>query len=212
MHPLPENVPAGRAVLAANLETAVNALWDSAARIGDRITVIGAGTLGCLIAWLAGRIPGCSVELVDVNPDRAQVAARLGVAFALPRQAAAEADRVIHTSGTAEGLVRALELGAFEATVTELSWYGSHLVPLPLGAEFHARRLSIRSSQVGAIATSQRSRWDPRRRMQLVLQLLGEGVLDTLITGESAFADLPAVMPRLVARPGKILCHRIVYE
>jgi threonine dehydrogenase-like Zn-dependent dehydrogenase len=212
VHPLPDNVPAGRAVLAANLETAVNALWDSAARIGDRITVIGAGTLGCLIAWLAGRIPGCSVELVDVNPDRAQVAARLGVAFALPRQAAAEADRVIHTSGTAEGLARALELGAFEATVTELSWYGSRLVPLPLGAEFHARRLSIRSSQVGAIATSQRSRWDPRRRMQLVLQLLGEGVLDTLITGESAFADLPAVMPDLVARPGQILCHRIVYE
>jgi threonine dehydrogenase-like Zn-dependent dehydrogenase len=211
VHPLPENVPAGRAVLAANLETAVNGLWDSAARIGDRITVIGAGTLGCLIAWLAGRIPGCSVELVDVNPERAQVAATLGVAFALPRQATAEADRIIHTSGTAEGLTRALELGAFEATVTELSWYGSRPVALPLGAGFHARRLSIRSSQVSAIATAQRPRWDPRRRMQLVLQLLAEDVLDTLITGESAFADLPAVMPGLVARAGQTLCHRIVY-
>jgi hypothetical protein len=109
-------------------------------------------------------------------------------------------------------LARALELGAFEATVTELSWYGNRPVALPLGAAFHARRLSIRSSQVSAIATAQRPRWDPRRRMQLVLQLLGEDVLDILITGESAFADMPAVMSRLVERPGQTLCHRIVYK
>ena len=212
VHPLPETVPAGRAILAANLETAVNGLWDSGAKIGDRITVIGAGTLGCLVAWLAARIPGCSVELVDVNPDRAQVAAALSVAFATPQQASAEVDRIIHTSGSAEGLKRALEIGAFEALVTELSWYGSSLVPLPLGAEFHARRLTIRSSQVSAVATTQRPRWDPWRRMQLVLQLLADDLLDTLITGESVFADLPAVMPELSARPGQTLCHRIVYQ
>lgn len=212
VHPLPETVPPGRAILAANLETAVNGLWDCAPRIGDRISVIGAGTLGCLTAWLAGRIPGCSVELVDINPDRAQVAAALGVAFATPQQAVADADRVIHTSGNAEGLRRALELGAFEASVTELSWYGSSLVALPLGAEFHARRLTIRSSQVSAVAVAQRPRWNTRRRMQLVLQLLGEDVLDTLITGESAFADLPAIMSQVAEGPRQTLCHRIVYE
>jgi len=212
VHPLPDTVPPGRAVLAANLETAVNGLWDSAARIGDRITVIGAGTLGCLVAWLAGHLQGCSVELVDVNPERAEVAAALGVVFAAPQQATAEADRVIHTSGTAEGLKLALELGAFEASVTELSWFGDGLVQLPLGAAFHARRLTIRSSQVSAVATAQRARWTPRRRMQLVMELLAADVLDTLITGESCFADLPAIMPRLAAQPGRTLCHRIVYE
>lgn len=212
VHPLPDSVPPGRAILAANLETAVNGLWDSGARIGDRITVIGAGTLGCLVAWLAGRIPGCTVELVDLNPDRAEAAAALGVGFAAPQQASAEADCVIHTSGSAAGLELALELGAFEAVVTELSWFGDSRVPLSLGAAFHARRLTIRSSQVSAVATAQRARWDSRRRMQLVMQLLADDALEILITGESAFADLPVLMPRLAAQPGRTLCHRIVYE
>ncbi len=212
VHPVPDAVPAGRAILAANLETAVNGLWDSAPRIGDRITVIGAGTLGCLIAWLAGQMPGCRVELVDVNPERAEVAEALAVAFATPQQASAEADCVIHTSGSAAGLRRALELAAFEASVTELSWYGSHPVPLPLGAEFHARRLTLRSSQVSAVAPAQRPRWNPRRRMELVLRLLAEDALDTLINSESRFADLATTMPELAAGCGQTLCHRIVYE
>jgi threonine dehydrogenase-like Zn-dependent dehydrogenase len=212
VHPLPKTVPPGRAVLAANLETAVNGVWDSEACIGDRITVIGAGTLGCLIAWLAGRIPGCSVELVDVNPERAQIAAALGVGFASPEQATAQADRVIHTSGSSEGLQLALELAAFEASVTELSWFGRGLVQLPLGEGFHARRLTLRSSQVSAVATVQRPRWDSRRRMQLVLQLLAEDTFDALITGESAFADLPEIMAELAAQPRQTICHRIVYE
>ena len=71
VRPLPQGVPAERAVLAANLETAINGLWDADPRIGDRIAVVGAGALGCLVAWLAGRIPGCEVELVDTNPRRA---------------------------------------------------------------------------------------------------------------------------------------------
>ncbi len=164
------------------------------------------------MAWLAGRIPGCTVELVDLNPDRAEVAAALGVAFAAPQQASAEADCVIHTSGSAAGLQLALELGAFEAAVTELSWFGDSQVPLSLGAAFHARRLTLRSSQVSAVATAQRARWDSQRRMQLVMQLLGDAALEILITGESAFADLPVLMPRLAAQPGRTLCHRIVYE
>jgi threonine dehydrogenase-like Zn-dependent dehydrogenase len=212
VHPLPETVPPARAILAANLETAVNGVWDSEARIGDRIAVIGAGTLGCLAAWLAGRMPGCSVELVDIYRERAGVAAALGVGFATPEQATAQADRVIHTSGSVEGLKLALELGAFEASVTELSWFGNRLVPLPLGEGFHARRLTLRSSQVGTIATAQRPRWNTHRRMQLVLQLLAEDALDALITGESAFADLPETMAGLAAQPRDTICHRIVYE
>ena len=215
LHPLPDpggnGVPPGRAVLAANLETAVNGLWDAAPRLGDRIAVIGAGTLGCLAAWLAGRIPGCRVELIDLNPRRAAIAAALGVGFAGPEAAAPDADLVIHASGSPAGLALGLRIAGFEATVLELSWYGTREVPLPLGQGFHRRRLTIRSSQVGSVATAQRARWDHRRRMALALSLLADPVLDALISGEDAFDDLPAVQARLAADPGDTLMHRIRY-
>ena len=211
VHVIPETVPPARAVLAANMETAINGLWDARPHVGDRIAVVGAGTVGCLTAWLAARIHGCEVELVDVNPQREAVAQALGVAFSTPDRAAAEADVVIHASGAPEGLPLALRLAGLEATVVELSWYGDRVVSLPLGAAFHARRLAIASSQVGRIAPAQRPRWDTRRRMRLALSLLADPALDVLVTGESAFDELPAVMAALAARPGNALCHRIRY-
>ena len=208
---LPDGIPPARAVLAANIETAVNAAWDARPHVGDRIAVIGAGTVGCLIAWLVSRIPGCDVELIDINPSRAAVAAALGVRFASPEGAVGEADLVLHASGSPAGLDLALRLAAVEATIVELSWFGDQTVPLPLGGAFHARRLTIASSQVGLVAPSQRTRWDARRRMQLALTLLGDAALDVLITGESEFAALPDVMATLTQSPGDALCHRIRY-
>jgi 2-desacetyl-2-hydroxyethyl bacteriochlorophyllide A dehydrogenase len=208
---LPDNVPPERAVLAANMETAVNGLWDAAPLAGDRIGIVGAGTIGCLVAWLARRIPGSRVELVDVNPRKAAIARALGVPFKLPDEATADADVLVHASGAPSGLEAALQLAGSEATIVEMSWYGTATVPLPLGAAFHARRLSIKSSQVGSIATRQRARWDNRRRMQLALELLADPVLDALITGESEFESLPEVMARLAESPGDTLCHRIRY-
>jgi threonine dehydrogenase-like Zn-dependent dehydrogenase len=204
-------VPAARAVLAANLETAVNVLWDGAPNVGDRITVIGAGTVGCLVAWLAARVPGCDVELVDINPQRASIARALGVRFAAPDAASTNADLAIHASGSAAGLELALRIAGFEATIVEMSWYGTHAVPLPLGEAFHAQRLSIKSSQVGTVAPSQRARWNTRRRMALALSMLAAPALDVLITGESLFEVLPQVMAQLAATPGDALCHRIRY-
>jgi hypothetical protein len=211
VHLLPAQVPPERAVLAANLETAVNVLWDAGPRIGDRITVIGAGTVGCLVAWLAGRMPGCEVELVDLNQRRAPIARALGVRFASPDDARADADLVVHASGSAAGLALALRVAGLEATIVELSWYGDQTVPVPLGADFHARRLTLTSSQVGMVAASQRARWDARRRMQLALSLLTDASLDVLITGESEFDALPRVMADLAATPGDTICHRIRY-
>ncbi len=212
VHPLPEDVEPERAVLAANLETAVNGLWDAAPRLGDRIAVVGGGTLGCLCAWLAARVPGSKVELVDTNPARATVAAELGVGFATPENATPDADLVVHCSGHGEGLVTALSLAGFESLVLELSWYGDRSVRLPLGAAFHARRLRLVSSQVGTVASAQRARWDYSRRMALALELLADARLDVLITGEDSFADLPAVMARQSRSPGDTLCHRIRYD
>jgi 2-desacetyl-2-hydroxyethyl bacteriochlorophyllide A dehydrogenase len=211
VHLVPANIPPARAVLAANLETAVNALWDGRPHVGDRIVVIGGGTVGCLVAWLAGRMPGADVTLVDVNADRSPVASALGVRFALPDRVADGADVVLHASGSPAGLELALRIAAFEATIVELSWYGTQSVPLPLGEAFHARRLTLKSSQVGSIADSQRARWDAKRRMMLALGLLSDATLDVLISGESEFETLPSVMTGLAVNPAGALCHRIRY-
>ena len=212
VHLVPDGIPPARAVLAASLETALNGVWDARPHLGDRISVIGAGTVGCLAAWLASRLPGCDVELVDINPRRAAVARAIGVRFAEPAAAAGEADLVIHASGVPAGLDRALRVAAVEATIVELSWFGDQAVPLSLGGAFHARRLTISASQVGRVAPSQRPRWDTRRRMQLALTLLSDPVLDALVTGESDFEALPDVMARLARSPGDTLCHRIRYS
>lgn len=211
VHPLPDGVPPGRAVLAANMETAVNALWDASPRVGDRIAVVGGGVVGLLVAWLASRIPGCTVELIDTNPQRAGVAARLGLAFALPDAARPGADRVVHASGHPLGLATALRLAGFEATVLEMSWYGTRQVAVPLGEAFHSQRLTLKSSQVGSVAAAQRSRWTHRRRQELALSLLVDPVLDALITDADPFDALPAVLARLASGSPDTLCQRIDY-
>jgi len=208
---VPDDVPPGRAVLAANLETAINGVWDADVRVGDRVTVVGGGTVGSLVAWIAGRIPGCDVELVDVNIARVPVARALGVRFAAPDAATIGADVVVHASGSPGGLQLALRVAGFEATIVEMSWYGDQIVPAPLGEAFHSRRLTLKSSQVGSVAASQRARWDTRRRLQLALSMLADSTLDVLITGESTFDDLPRVMARLAASPGDAIFHRIKY-
>jgi threonine dehydrogenase-like Zn-dependent dehydrogenase len=211
VHVVAEHIPAERAVLAANLETAINGLWDARPHVGDRVTIVGAGTVGCLAAWLASHITGCDVELVDINPRRSALARLLGVRFAEPSAAGPEADVVIHASGSPAGLALALQIAGFESSIVELSWFADQAVPLPLGEAFHAKRLKIVSSQVGTVAASQRPRWDTRRRLHLALSLLADPSLDALITGESRFDELPDVMAALATSPGETLCHRIRY-
>jgi len=211
VHVIPNGVPPARAVLTANLETAINGMWDGRPAIGDRIAVVGAGTVGCLVAWLAGHVAGCDVQLIDINPQRGSIARALGVGFAVPDAASDNADVVFHTSGAPSGLEVALRVSGFEATIIEMSWYGDRDVAAPLGGAFHSRRLTLKSSQVGNVAASQRPRWDTRRRMQLALSLLTDSALDVLITGESDFESLPDVMAGLAAAPGDALCHRIRY-
>lgn len=209
---VPDDVPDRRATLAANIETAVNALWDAAPGLGDRIAVIGAGVVGCLTAALAARLPGVVVELIDVDPRRETVATALGCRFATPPSARTEADLVIHASGTPEGLATALTIAGFEATVLEMSWYGTRIVPLPLGGAFHSRRLTLRSSQVGALPAVRRGRWSRRRRLELALSLLRNPIFDLLLSGESEFAHLPELMPRLATSPTGVLCHTLRYD
>ena len=209
--PLPDGLPAGRAVLAANMETAINAVWDARLQVGDRVVVIGAGVVGLLIGWLCRQMPGADVTVVDINPSRAPVAGELDVPFLVDPPQAADADVVIHASGQPLGLRSALAAAGVEATIVEVSWFGSRAVSLPLGEAFHSRRLTLRSSQVGRLSPERTPRWSPARRMRLALDLLRDGRLDALITGESDFEELPDVMARLSRAPGDTLCRRIRY-
>ncbi len=207
---LPDDVPAERAILAANLETALNAIWDAQPLVGDRVSVVGAGVVGCLVAYLAARVLATDVELVDLQPERAAVASALGVRFALPEGAAGERDLVFHASGSGAGLSTALSLGGNEARVLELSWYGDQPVTLPLGQDFHVRRLTLRSSQVGQVSPNARARFTHHERLALALSLCADPALDALISGECALEDLPETM-RLSLSTSGALCQRVRY-
>lgn len=208
---VPDGVPARRAVLAGPLETAVNALWDVPPLLGDRVAVVGAGLVGCCAARLLRGVPGVEVTLVDTDDGRSAVAASLGVGFASPASAPREQDLVVHTSGSPDGLTTALALLRTDGVVAELSWYGDTTVPLPLGSDFHARRLTIRGSQVGTVSPRRGGDWTPARRRRLALDLLHDDAYDALLTGTSALDDLPGLMARIAAGTDRGICHTIAH-
>lgn len=209
---LPDQVPARRAVLAANMETALNAVWDGAPGPADRIAVVGGGTIGALVAFLCGRLAGADVTLIDIEPGRAEIARRLGVAFAVPAAAPADCDVVFHASATAAGLATALECAGDEAGVLDLSWYGSGRIAVPLGAAYHSRRLRLISSQVGRVAPSHRPRWTPRRRLAAAVALLGDDRLDVLLAPAVSFHTLPEQLPGLLLARTALPCQLIDYQ
>jgi threonine dehydrogenase-like Zn-dependent dehydrogenase len=210
--PVPDGVPAERAVLAGTLETAVNALWDAPPLVGDRVSVVGAGMVGCCVARLAARIPGTRVTLVDVDPSRAAVAADLDVGFARPQDADGDQDLVVHTTATSAGLRTSLDLLAPETSVLDLSWYGDRDVHLSLGARFHSERLGIRASQVGTVSPARAGRRSSTDRLRLALDLLRDPAYDALLTGSSPLAELPDVMTRLADGDSGTICHTVTYE
>jgi threonine dehydrogenase-like Zn-dependent dehydrogenase len=206
--PIPDAVPTARATLAANMETALNIAWDATPLPGERIMVIGAGVVGLLTAWLLARIPACRATLVDIDPARASIAAAFGCRFALPADAPAEQELIIHASASEAGLRTALASAAFEARIVEASWFGDRAPALPLGEAFHQRRLRLISTQVGSVATAMRGRRSYAERLATALDLLADPVLDRLLEPPTPFESLPEAMPRLLAGG---LCHVVTY-
>src|SRR5882724_10634064 len=204
--PVPEDVPAPRAVLAANMETALNAVWDGAPGPADRIAIVGGGLVGLLVAYLCARLPGAEVTVVDIAPKRAELAGAVGARFAAPDAAPTDCDLIFHASASAAGLATALRLAGEEASVVELSWYGSGEVAAPLGEAFHSRRLRLISSQVGKVAPSRRSRWSHGRRLAAALALLSDSALDALIAPAIDFDELPAKLASVFDPGSDVVC------
>lgn len=210
--PVPDGIPAERAILAANMETALNAIWDGKPSPGDHICVVGGGVLGILTAFLASRLPGTSVTLVDTNLGRVGIAKDLGLSFSSPEQAPRDQDLVFHASASSAGLATALRCAGDETTIVELSWYGEKEVVVPLGTDFHSRRLKLVSSQVGSIPVDRRARWTYRRRLETALSLLSDPVLDGLISHRVAFETLPEHLPDLLNKASDVLAALVVYD
>ena len=207
--PVPDAVPDRRAVLAANMETAVNIVWDAAPSVGERVLIIGAGVVGLLTGSLLARIPGCVVTAVDTNPARAALAHRFGCRFATPDAAPGDQELIVHASASEAGLRLALRCAAFEGRIVEASWYGDRAPSVPLGEAFHARRLRLIASQVGAVAPAMRGRRTYGQRLALALDLLADPAYDALLEGPTPFESLVDAMPRILTQGG--LCHVITY-
>jgi hypothetical protein len=209
--PLQVGLTPERAVLSANMETALNAVWDASPGPGDQILVVGGGVVGCLIAYLCAGLKGANVTLVDINPERASVATALGVQFALPQNAPTECDVVFHCSASAAGLATAIDAAGEEALVLELSWFGNREISLSLGGAFHSRQIRLQSSQVGHISATRRPRWTHRRRLQAAMGMLIDERLDVLLTHSVDFEDLPHQLPNLLSSKSQALCSLIRY-
>jgi threonine dehydrogenase-like Zn-dependent dehydrogenase len=208
---VPDGVPARRAVLTGTVETAVNGLWEAGPRLGDRVAVIGAGLVGGMVAKLLAGFPLARLQLIDVDPAKRAFADALGVDFSHPDDALGDCDIVIHCSASESGLRRSLQLVGDDGDIIEMSWYADRKITLPLGEDFHARRLSLRASQVGMVARARRHRRTNAERLALAVSLLQDPGFDAFLTGSSAFADLPDVVRRLADGTLDALCHVIEY-
>jgi hypothetical protein len=209
---VPDDVPVTRAVLAANMETALNATWDADPVPTGTIAVVGAGVVGALTGFLLARVPGAAVTLIDTNPAREELARSLGLHFATPDNAPAECKLVVHTSADPRGLATAIDIAGDEATILEMSWYGDRIVPVPLGGAFHSRRLKIVSSQVGRVAPSRRATTSHRQRLEQAIALLADARLDALLTPAVPFAELPKRLPDILNPRNGVLCQLIAYS
>lgn len=207
---LPEALPTRRAVLAANMETALNIFWDAQPLIGERIAVIGAGVVGLMSAFLLARLPATTVTVIDRDASRAALAQNFGCRFALPDDAPGEQDLIVHASGNPAGLARAIGIAANEARILEASWFGTAPCAVPLGGAFHSRRLRLLATQVGQVAGPMRGRRSHAQRLQVALELLQDDRLDALLDGPTAFEDLATAMPKILGAPGA-LCHVVLY-
>jgi NADPH:quinone reductase-like Zn-dependent oxidoreductase len=209
--PVPKDVPLSRAVMAANMETALNATWDASPIPSGRIAVIGAGVVGALTGFLLAKNLAAAVTLIDINTKRENVARALGLGFATPDNAPIDCALVVHTSANPKGLATAINIAGDEAAILEMSWYGEGTIPVPLGGAFHSRRLRIVASQVGKVAPSHRATTSYRKRLEQAISLLADARLDSLLESPVPFLDLPKHLPDIYGGRTGVLCQVIAY-
>ena len=194
--PLPETNPRV-ATLFPLVETALQLTLDAGPVAHEPVVVLGLGVVGLLTAALLQR-SGAQVTGCEPRAWRREAAVAFGVPAVAPEDLAAAVHRqtegrgvplVVEASGNPHALASALDLLAHEGTMLVASWYGTKTVPLPLGAAFHRRRLSLRSSQVSTIPAALAGRWTVARRRAAARALLVELPVDVLASHEFPMSE-----------------------
>ncbi|MBX2840741.1 MAG: zinc-binding alcohol dehydrogenase [Flammeovirgaceae bacterium] len=206
---IPVGISLKTACLASNMETAVNAIWDAGIELGDKILVIGFGTIGALTSLVTKNIPGVELTVIESDEERIALANQHGFQV-FPAMEGENYDVVFNTTGSETLLQKALEATSQEGKIIEMSWYGTREIKINLGADFHYGRKQIISSQVSQIPKRKLDRWDYLSRKKLVFKLLKELKPDFLIDREVPFSESPEFFNHL--RNGKVKGTGIVIK
>jgi 2-desacetyl-2-hydroxyethyl bacteriochlorophyllide A dehydrogenase len=180
------------------VETALQVSLDTGIRQREVAAVVGLGPVGILTAILLTR-SGAVVVGSDPKPWRREAAQSCGLETVEPEElgdavrastGGRGADFIVEVTGNPNVLGESLGLLSTEGVAIVVSWYGQKPVTLPLGADFHRRRLEIRSSQVSTIGR-RAARWDRARRLDTTRGLLTELPLSELASHTFPFEQAP---------------------
>lgn len=207
---IPDGISPQRATLASNMETALNAIWDSGVNIGDKVLIVGFGIIGSLIARILSFIPQVEVDVLDVQPAKITLIEQLGFSI-YKEEKEKKYDLAFHTSGSGPGLQTSINNVGLEGKIIETSWYGDKEVNLCLGETFHSQRKLIISSQVSHLPACKSARWDYKRRKEVVFQLLLHPEFDAHITHTIAFHNLPKLFQSLKKNRCQELSYLVYY-
>lgn len=184
---VPTNIPPLRAALTSNLETVVNAIWDSEISAGQSAIVCGFGNIGSLLAATLRFHFGIDVMVLEKNEWRINQARHLGFLV----NETIQTNLAFHTTATEQGLQTCINQVEKEGKIIELSWYGKRKISLQLGSSFHYNRKQIISSQVSSIPKKMQDKWDFAKRKQYVFKLLESEIYDAYISPVIPFEDSP---------------------
>ncbi|MEL6989426.1 MAG: zinc-binding alcohol dehydrogenase, partial [Bacteroidota bacterium] len=151
------------ATFIANMETAINAIWDSQVQVGDKVLICGYGVIGALIAEILNSMPGIQVTILELNDARKQIAFQKSFNTELE----SDYDVCFNCTAHEDALQICIDHSAYESKIIELSWYGIKAVNVNIGMDFHIKRKQIISSQVSHIPSFKSARWDYKRRKAL---------------------------------------------
>jgi 2-desacetyl-2-hydroxyethyl bacteriochlorophyllide A dehydrogenase len=217
--PVPDGLDAERAALYANMETAVTLALDGAPRVGERVAVVGQGTVGLLATAVLARFPLQTLVVVDAAPARARLGLALGADAAVTDAAAARvalgaagADLTFELTGDPAALDVAVAVTGREGRVVVGSFYGSRRAPVDLGAHFHRGRLTIASSQVSHLPPALTGRWDRARRTEVTWRELARVDVAPLISHRFALGRAAEAYARLDAGPSQASQILLTYE
>jgi 2-desacetyl-2-hydroxyethyl bacteriochlorophyllide A dehydrogenase len=215
---LPESADALPAVFAKIGAIALNAILDADIHVGEDVAVFGAGVPGQIVAQLA-RLNGARVTVVELLPQRRELAEKLGAATTIDPsttpvaeaiRAATDnrgADVVIEMSGSQHALHEAVRSVGYNSRVVASGFFQGPGSALRLGEEFHHNRISIICSQISGVAPQLQHRWDELRmsRTVLALEQRGQISLSQLISHVLPADEAPAAFQMLDTAPEQAL-------